>query len=72
MIILHNAVPDPLPNLNRTPCALTSPTVKLRRWRATLAGGGPIEEFRKLPDDLGILNRLYFPGWLDQVGASAL
>ena len=96
MIVLHNAVPDPLPNLNRTPCsrkpchllflgylsarkgvpnllrALASPTMKRRRWRATVAGGGPIEEFRKLADDLGILNRLCFPGWLDQVGVSAL
>jgi glycosyltransferase involved in cell wall biosynthesis len=46
--------------------------MKRRRWRATVAGGGPIEEFRKLADDLGILNRLCFPGWLDQVGVSAL
>jgi glycosyltransferase involved in cell wall biosynthesis len=96
MIILHNAVPDPLPDLNRTPCpgkpchllflgylsarkgvpdllrALASPTMKLRRWRATFAGGGAIDEYRKLADDLGILDRLCFPGWLDQVGVSAL
>jgi glycosyltransferase involved in cell wall biosynthesis len=96
MIVLHNAVPDPLPNLNRMPCAgepchllflgylsarkgvpdllraLASPTMKRRRWRATVAGGGPIEEFRKLADELGILDRLCFPGWLDQVGVSAL
>jgi glycosyltransferase involved in cell wall biosynthesis len=96
VIVLHNAVPDPLPNLNRTPCAekpchllflgylsarkgvpdllqaLATPTMKLRRWRATLAGGGPIAEFRKFAGDLGILDRLCFPGWLDQVGVSAL
>ena len=96
MIVLHNAVPDPLPNLNRTPrpgrpChllflgylgarkgvpdllrALASPTMKLRHWRATLAGDGAIGEFRKLADDLGILDRVSFPGWLDQVGVSAL
>jgi glycosyltransferase involved in cell wall biosynthesis len=95
MIVLHNAVPDPLPNLNRTcpgrPChllflgylsarkgvpdllrALASPTMKLCHWRATLAGGGAIDKFRKLADDLGILDRLCFPGWLDQVGVSAL
>jgi len=96
MVVLHNAVPDPLPNLNRSPragrpChllflgylsarkgvpdllrALASPTMKLRRWRATLAGGGAIDEFRKLADDLGILDRLCFPGWLDQNAVSAL
>jgi glycosyltransferase involved in cell wall biosynthesis len=96
MIVLHNAVPDPLPNLNRTPrlrkpchliflgyldarkgvsdllSALASPTMKLRRWRATLAGGGPIDEFREFADDLGILDRLYFPGWLDQAAVRAL
>jgi glycosyltransferase involved in cell wall biosynthesis len=96
MIVLHNAVPDPTPNLNRTPCpgrpchllflgylsarkgvpdllrALATPTMRLRHWRATLAGGGSIAEFRKLANDLGILDRLCFPGWLDQVGVSAL
>jgi glycosyltransferase involved in cell wall biosynthesis len=46
--------------------------MKFRRWRATLAGGGPIDEFRKLADDLGILDRLCFPGWLDQVGVRTL
>jgi glycosyltransferase involved in cell wall biosynthesis len=52
--------------------ALASPTMKLRRWRVTLAGGGAIDEFRKLADDLGILDKLCFLGWLDQVGVSAL
>jgi len=94
--VLHNAVPDPLPDLDRTLCpgepchllflghlsarkgvpdllqALASPTMKHRRWRATLAGGGPIDEFRNLAEDLGIVERLHFPGWLDQVGVSAL
>ena len=96
MIVLHNAVPDPLPDLDRTPCtgrpchllflgylsarkglpdllrALASPALKLRHWRATLAGGGSIDEFRNLAEDLGILDKLCFPGWLDQVGVSAL
>jgi glycosyltransferase involved in cell wall biosynthesis len=96
MIVLHNAVPDPLPNLDRTPStgkpchllflgylsarkgvpdllrAFASPTMKVRRWRATLAGGGLIDEFRKFAENLGILDRLRFPGWLDEVGVSAL
>ena len=96
MIVLHNAVPDPLPDLDKTPCsgqpchllflgylsarkgvpdllqALARPAMKLRQWRATLAGGGPIDEFRNLAEDLGILDRLCFPGCLNQVGVSAL
>jgi glycosyltransferase involved in cell wall biosynthesis len=96
MIVLHNAVPDPLPDLERTRCrgkpchllflgglsvrkgvpdllqALASPTMKLRRWRATLAGGGLIDKFRNLAEDLGILDRVCFRGWLDQVDVSAL
>jgi glycosyltransferase involved in cell wall biosynthesis len=96
MIVLHNAVPDPLPDLDRTSCpgkpchllflgdlstrkgvpdllrALASSTMKLRRWRATLAGGGSIDKFRKFARDLGILDRLCFPGWLDEVGVSYL
>jgi glycosyltransferase involved in cell wall biosynthesis len=96
MIVLHNAVPDPVPDLDRQPVpgkpchllflgylsarkgvpdllhALASPTMKQLRWRATLAGGGPIDEFRNLAKDLGILEMLSFPGWLDEVGVSKL
>jgi glycosyltransferase involved in cell wall biosynthesis len=94
--VLHNAVPDPVPDLDRRPVpgkpchllflgylsarkgvpdllwALASPTVKQLRWRATLAGGGSIDEFRNLAKDLGILERLSFPGWLDNVGVNEL
>jgi glycosyltransferase involved in cell wall biosynthesis len=96
VIILHNAVPDPLPQLPRThdlaePChllflgylsarkgvpdllrALASLPMSARRWRATLAGGGPIDKFRKLAEDLGVLDRVCFPGWIDQAGVRAL
>jgi glycosyltransferase involved in cell wall biosynthesis len=96
MTVLHNAVPDPVPDLDRRPVlgkpchllflgylsarkglpdllrALASPTVKHLRWRATLAGGGSIDEFRNLAKDLGILEMLCFPGWLDEVGVSEL
>jgi glycosyltransferase involved in cell wall biosynthesis len=96
MIVLHNAVPDPVPDLKSRrvpgkPChllflgylsarkgvpdllhALASPTVKQLRWRATLAGGGPIEEFRNLAKELGILEMLSFPGWLDEVAVGKL
>jgi glycosyltransferase involved in cell wall biosynthesis len=52
--------------------ALGSPTMKRRDWRATLAGDGPIDEFRRLAEDLGIVERVNFPGWLDQIGVSRL
>jgi glycosyltransferase involved in cell wall biosynthesis len=46
--------------------------MKARPWRATLAGGGPIDEFRQFAGDLGIIDRICFPGWLDQAGVGAL
>jgi len=52
--------------------ALANLPVAQRCWRATLAGGGPIDEFRTLADDLGILDRLSFPGWVDQATVKAL
>jgi glycosyltransferase involved in cell wall biosynthesis len=96
MTVLHNAVPDPVPNLDGRPVrgkpchllflghlsarkgvpdllkALASPAVKQLRWRATLAGGGSIDEYRNLAKDLGILDSLSFPGWVDEKRASEL
>jgi glycosyltransferase involved in cell wall biosynthesis len=46
--------------------ALASPTVKRLNWRATLAGDGPIDEYRALAKDLGILDSVGFPGWVDE------
>jgi glycosyltransferase involved in cell wall biosynthesis len=94
--ILHNAVPDPVPTLNKAspsggPCqllflgylsarkgvpellqALAELSMARQCWCATLAGGGPIDEFRKLADDLGVLDRLSFPGWVDEAAVRAL
>src|SRR5262249_37315222 len=92
VVILHNAVPDPLPDAARVrhlgePCHLlflgylsarkgvpellkalaTQPMVK-RCWRATLVGGGPIDEFRKLAENLGIIDKISFLGWVDEAG----
>lgn len=96
MVILHNAVPDPAPRLDRrsvpgTPCrllflgylsdrkgvanllkALASPAVKHLRWQATLAGDGPIDMYRDVANELGILGSLSFPGWLDQRSVNEL
>jgi glycosyltransferase involved in cell wall biosynthesis len=51
--------------------ALASPTLRARRWRATLAGDGRVEEFRRLASELGIAERVVFPGWVDQAGVRA-
>ncbi|WP_146688498.1 glycosyltransferase family 4 protein [Bradyrhizobium canariense] len=52
--------------------ALASPAVKHLRWQATLAGDGPIDEYRALAKDLGILDSLSFPGWVDERRVSEL
>ncbi len=94
--VLHNAVPDPEPDLNRarapgTPCqllflghlsarkgvpellrALASPSLASLQWRVTLAGGGPLDEFRELAASLGISERVDFPGWVDEASVKAL
>jgi glycosyltransferase involved in cell wall biosynthesis len=96
IIVLHNAVPDPVPDLAKPrdpgkPChllflgylsarkgapellrALASLPLETRSWRVTFAGGGPIDEYRKLADDLGILDRLRFRGWLNEAGVRTL
>ena len=52
--------------------ALGSPALRRRRWRAVLAGGGPIDEYRRIATELGIAERVEFPGWLDQGGVRAV
>ncbi len=52
--------------------ALASPGLAELSWRATLAGGGPVDEFRARAAALGLGNRVVFPGWIDQPAASAL
>ena len=42
--------------------ALANPSVSSRCWYATLAGEGPIDDFRALAEKLGILEKLRFPG----------
>jgi glycosyltransferase involved in cell wall biosynthesis len=52
--------------------ALASPVVAPLTWHATLAGDGPVEEYRARAGALGLSNRVTFPGWIDQPAASAL
>jgi glycosyltransferase involved in cell wall biosynthesis len=96
LLVLHNAVPDPLSNDERPArspdvCrllflghlsarkgvpefiqALASPAVARRRWRATLAGGGPVDEFYRLVQNLGIADRIHLPGWIDTASVRGL
>ena len=52
--------------------ALAGPALAALPWRATLAGGGPVDEFRARAIALGLADRVAFPGWIDQPSASAL
>ncbi len=52
--------------------ALASPGLAALPWRATLAGGGPVGEFRARAADLGLADRVTLPGWIDQASAAAL
>ena len=52
--------------------ALASPPLAALPWRATLAGGGPVDEFRARAAALGLADRVAFSGWIDQPAASAL
>ena len=36
----------------------------LDNWAATIAGNGDVEKYRKLAQDIGLGERLQFPGWL--------
>jgi glycosyltransferase involved in cell wall biosynthesis len=96
LLVLHNAVPDPLSNHQRPArsldvChllflghlsarkgvpellqALASPAMTRRRWRATLAGGGLVNDFYRLAQELGIAERIHLPGWVDTASVSSL
>ena len=52
--------------------ALASSALEARRWRATLAGGGPVAEFQTRAAALGLCDRVAFPGWIDQPAVGAL
>ena len=52
--------------------ALASPALTALPWRTTLAGGGPVDEYRARAAALGLAERVAFLGWIDQPQASAL
>jgi glycosyltransferase involved in cell wall biosynthesis len=51
--------------------ALASKELLATKWRLTLAGGGPVDEFRQVSASLGLSGRVTFPGWLDESAARA-
>jgi glycosyltransferase involved in cell wall biosynthesis len=46
--------------------ALATSQLVDQRWRATLAGGGDLDMYRGMAAELGITDRVTFPGWVDQ------
>lgn len=44
--------------------ALSSDRMRLLRWRAVLAGDGPVEEYRAEAKALELSDRVHFTGWL--------
>ena len=47
--------------------ALTSPELCRANWSATLAGNGPINEYRAAIASLGMSSRISVPGWQMQI-----
>jgi len=52
--------------------ALSHPIMKALRWRAVLAGDGPVEDYRRQAAAMALSDRLEMPGWLDAGEAQAL
>lgn len=52
--------------------ALATPLLASRAWRATLAGGGPVEAFRAQAHQLGLAEQIDFPGWVDAAAVHRL
>ncbi len=52
--------------------AFAAPAMKTRDMRLTMAGGGPVDFYRVMADELGIADRVTFTGWVSQTDARAL
>jgi glycosyltransferase involved in cell wall biosynthesis len=52
--------------------AFTAPSLRARNIELTMAGGGPVEQYRTLAQQLGIADRVRFTGWVSQDAARSL
>jgi glycosyltransferase involved in cell wall biosynthesis len=52
--------------------ALASPAMSGLRWRAVLAGDGPVDDYRREAAALGLAGRVTMPGWLGEAETRAL
>ena len=52
--------------------ALSHPIMKELRWRAVLAGDGPVEDYRRQAAAMALSDLVEMPGWLDADKARAL
>ncbi|MBY3341741.1 glycosyltransferase family 4 protein [Rhizobium laguerreae] len=52
--------------------ALSHPIMKELRWRAVLAGDGPVEDYRRQAAAMGLSDLVKMPGWLGADEAQAL
>lgn len=52
--------------------ALCDPAMRNVEWTATLAGGGPVEDYRTRVRAFGLADRVSLPGWLTETQARAL
>jgi glycosyltransferase involved in cell wall biosynthesis len=52
--------------------ALASPEMSARTWQATVAGDGPVDDFRRAADALGLSGRVVMPGWVSEPEARRL
>jgi len=52
--------------------ALSHPVMKELRWRAVLAGDGPVEDYRRQAADMGLSGLVDMPGWLSADETRAL
>ena len=52
--------------------ALSHPVMKELRWRAVLAGDGPVEHYRRQAADMGLSGLVDMPGWLSADETRAL
>nr|WP_294529675.1 glycosyltransferase family 4 protein [uncultured Rhodopila sp.] len=52
--------------------AFAAPSLQSRNIELTMAGGGPVEQYRGMAQQLGIAERVIFTGWVSQDQARAL